>query len=52
MFEKLNDQQFEYILNILIEYKKNNHNKKVTISEKSFKEAQSYFMKCELLNDK
>ena len=52
MFERLNVQQFEYILNILIEYKKNNHNKKVTISERSFKEAQGYFMKYELFKDK
>ena len=39
IFENLNQEQFEYILEVLISYKQTNPNIRVTLSEKSFKEA-------------
>ena len=52
MFEKLTDDQLEYVVNVLIEYKKMNRNKIVYLNEKSFREATEFFKKCgsELLN--
>jgi len=52
MFERLTDEQFEYVVNVLIEYKKMNRNKDVYLNEKSFREATEYFKKCgsELFN--
>ena len=44
MFEKLNNEQFLYILTILIEYKKLNPKKDVYLNEISFKEAKKYFL--------
>ena len=45
MFDRLNNTQFEYVLNILIEFKKSNPNKDVYLNEKSFKLASEYFLK-------
>tara|TARA_B100001093_G_C26679469_1_gene949766 strand:+ start:723 stop:884 length:162 start_codon:yes stop_codon:yes gene_type:complete len=52
MFERLTDEQFEYVLNVLIEYKKMNRDKDVYLNEKSLNDAREYFKKCgsELFN--
>ena len=41
---KLNDNQFNQFLEILIQYKKICPDRVVTISDKSFKEATEYFI--------
>ena len=42
MLDKLTQEQFEHILNLLILYKQLNSNKEVSLSEKSIKEAFSF----------
>lgn len=42
MFENLNQEQFEYILDILILYKQVNPNKNVYLNEKYAKEAINF----------
>ena len=39
MFERLSQEQFEHILDLLIVYKQCNKNKTVYLNEKSIKEA-------------
>ena len=51
MFENLNQEQFEHIINCLILYKQFNRNKEVYLNEKSIKEALLFMQKGpELLN--
>lgn len=52
MLEKFNQEQFDYLINILIQYKILNKDKEVYLNEKSIKEAIHYFnnMKTELFN--
>ena len=52
MLEKINQGQFDYLINILIQYKILNKDKEVYLNEKSIKEAIHYFnnMKTELFN--
>ena len=40
-FEKLTQEQFDYVLNILIMYKQINPNKDVYLNERTFKNAVS-----------
>ena len=42
MFENLSQEQFEHIIDALILFKQTNHKKKVTLSEKSVKEAFNF----------
>jgi len=42
MFENLTQEQFEHILDALIIFKQTNPKKKVTLSEKSVKEAFNF----------
>ena len=44
MYERLSQEQFEHILNLLIVYKQCNRNTNVYLNEKSIKEA-IHFMK-------
>ena len=52
MLEKINQEQFDYLINILIQYKILNKDKEVYLNEKSIKEAIHYLnnMKTELFN--
>jgi hypothetical protein len=45
MFENLNQEQFEQLINCLILYKQFNKNKEVYLNEKSIKEALSFVQK-------
>ena len=42
MFEKLTQEQFNHIIDVLILFKQTNPKKKVTLSEKSVKEAFNF----------
>ena len=42
MFENLTQEQFEHIIEVLILFKQTNPKKKVTLSEKSVKEAFNF----------
>ena len=42
MFENLDQEQFEHIIEVLILYKQTNPKKTVTLSEKSVKEAFNF----------
>ena len=48
---KLNDNQFNQFLEILIQYKKTCPDRVVTISDKSFKEATEYFIHTGIFNE-
>lgn len=43
MFERLNDDQFKYMIEALCLYKQLNPDKQVSLSEKSAKEAMNFF---------
>ncbi len=43
MFERLNDDQFKYMIEAMCLYKQLNPNKQVSLSEKSAKEAMNFF---------
>ena len=45
------DQQFNQLLEILIQYKKCCPDKEVSLSEKSLKQATEYFMKIGVLDE-
>ena len=49
--DKLSDVQFNHILEVLIYFKKCNHEKDVYLNENSIKEALQYFMKNEMFED-
>ena len=52
MLENINQEQFDYLINILIQYKILNKKKDVYLNEKSVKEAIHYFnnIKSEIFN--
>ena len=43
MFERLNDDQFKYMIEAMCLYKQLNPDKQVSLSEKSAKEAMNFF---------